>query len=56
MGEGLTEGLSLVCVGYGLVYAVDCCAEGGGSLTDTVLVDEGLGYGEAVVEGPDYGG
>lgn len=56
VGEGLTKGLAFVCVGYGLVYTVKCCAEGGCSLTDTVLVDEGLGYSEAVVEWTNYGG
>lgn len=56
MGEGLAERFPLVGICYGLLYAVYCCPERRGGLTDAIFVDEGLGDGEAIVEGPDYRG
>lgn len=56
MGERLSEGLSIVGVGDGLVDAEDRCAERGGCLTDAIFMNESLSYGKAFVEWADDGG
>lgn len=52
----LAEDFACVCVRDGLVDEEAGGATGGGGLTDAVFVSEGLGYGEALVEGSEDGG
>jgi hypothetical protein len=54
--EGSAKGGAAVGVFDGLLDAVYGGAEGGGGLADAVLVDEGLGDAEAVVEEAEDGG
>ena len=56
VGEGATEGTPGVGVGDGGRDAVGGGAEGGGGLAEAVFVREGVGDGEAGVEGAEEGG
>lgn len=55
VGEGCTEGGALVGIFNGLLHAIDGSAEGGGSLSDTVLVHKGLRDTKAVVDRAENG-
>ena len=56
MRKGRAEGGALVGVFDRLLHAVDGGAERGGSLSDAVLVHEGLGDAEAIVDWAEDGG
>lgn len=54
-GERFSERGAGSCIGDTLADAKGCGAEAGGCLSNAVLVQEGLGYGESVVRGAEDG-